>query len=258
MPRIHAFEFNDINACPAFIRDSVVEILGRGLQALDFGAIVSPAFLSFLARSKSKKVLDLASGTGVPARLICETLEKSAPAFVMSDLFPNIPSLELAVARQPDHLSFNPDPVDASAVSTNIDHDARTVFTAFHHFSPDAARDLIADAVAQDKALFLYEGFTRNLGRILTTMPAMGPCVWLNPWYTKKDRLAKVIFTYLIPLIPMVSMWDAIVSVLRVYSRDELMEMVADFDHYTWHYEEVPYGWGGLGVVFHGIPKSRA
>jgi hypothetical protein len=259
MGRIHAFEFNDVAACPAFVRDSVVEILGHGLTALDFGGVIAPSFSRFVQQARVSAVLDLASGTGVPARLICDALGEAAPSFWLSDIYPNAPALREAVAAHPAKLEACMTPVDATAVPRDVAHDARTIINAFHHFRPALAHAVLADAIAQRKAVFIYEGFPRQLRRLAATMPAMGPCVWLNPFRSRRARLLKGLFTYLLPVIPLVSLWDAVVSVLRIYSEPELRALAeaAGGSDYHWAYQEVPYLNGAQAVVFTGIPKER-
>lgn len=258
MGRVHAFEFNDLQVCPQFVRDSVVEILGEGLQALDFGSVIGPPFRQFARRANVEAVLDLASGTGVPARLLCDWLGDEAPRFVLSDLHVNGPALIEQIAAHPERLSAVWEPMDASSVPAAVEHGARTIINAFHHFEPHLAQAILSDAVAQQKAVFIYEGFPRNLLRLLPTMPAMGPCVWLNPTRTRRDRALKAVFTYLLPIIPLVSLWDASVSVLRVYSERELMAFAHRAGgNYEWQYREIDYAMGGKGVVFTGIPMGE-
>jgi hypothetical protein len=259
MGRIHAFEFNDVAACPEFVRDSVVEILGHGLTALDFGEVIAPTFSRFVQQAQVSAVLDLASGTGVPARLICDALGEAAPRFLLSDLFPNVPALRAAVAAHPTKLEACMTPVDATAVHADVAHDARTIINAFHHLRPSLAHAVLADAIAQRKAVFVYESFPPKLRRLAATLPALAPGVWLNPLRSRRAPALKGLFTYLLPLIPAVSLWDAVVSVLRIYSEPELraMAQAAGGRDYHWSYQEVPYLRGAQAVVFIGIPKER-
>ena len=259
MPRIHAFEFNDVAACPEFVRDSVVEILGHGLTALDFGGVIAPAFMRFVQQAQVSAVLDIASGTGVPARLICDALGEAAPSFWLSDLFPNAPALREAVAAHPSKLEACLTPVDATAVPEGVTHDARTVINAFHHFRPSLAHAVLADAIAQRKAVFIYESFPPKLRRLVATLPALAPGVWLNPLRARRAPALKKLFTYLLPVIPLVSLWDAVVSVLRIYSEPELRALAhaAGGSDYHWAYQEVPYLNGARAVVFTGIPQER-
>jgi hypothetical protein len=260
MKRQHLFEFHERGECPRFIRDSVVETLGTGLRWLGMGDVAGPAFARFCRRARCTRALDLCSGSGAPAALLVEWLEahgEPVPRLLLSDLFPNEAALAAACARHPTHLAAAGAPVDATKVPAQLEHDARLVINAFHHFAPAEAARIVADAVAARKSLFIYEGFPRDLRRFLPTGPAMLPALFLNPLFTRRQRAAKALFTYLLPVIPAIATWDGVVSVLRIHDEAGLRAMTRPEDDYDWSYEEVAYGRGGRAVVFSGVPRER-
>jgi hypothetical protein len=260
MRRIQLFEFHERMECPKFVRDSVVETLGQGLRRLDMVAALGPAFSAFRRQSRCERVLDLCSGSGAPTSLLLDWLRERGnplPRFVLSDLLPNEGALSAAAARHPGHVAVARSPVDATQVPEDVEHDARTIINAFHHFSPAQAAHIVADAVAQRKALFIYEGFPRDVSRFLPTGPAMFPGLLFNPITAREQRLAKAFFTYVLPIIPIVAAWDGLVSVLRIHSEDELRAMAGCADDYRWDYAEIPYARGCRAVVFSGIPHER-
>jgi hypothetical protein len=72
----------------------------------------------------------------------------------------------------------------------------------------------------------------------------------------RSDRLAKAALTYLTPLALGISAWDGIVSTLRVYSEDELREMVAPLgDAFEWEYGTYRFAPFGKGTYFFGAPR---
>ncbi len=261
MKRRHLFEFNERPECPGFIRDSVTETLGNGLRWGRMGDVVGPAFAAFCREANVHRVLDLCSGTGEPARILIDWLVakgEPVPQFVLSDLFPHTDAFEEACEAHPGVVSAEMTPVDATAVPADIEHDARVIINSLHHFRPDMAARILADAVATRRPVFVYEGFPRNLARLAPTSPAMLPALWANPIIARRQRLPKALLTYVLPVIPAVAMWDACVSVMRIHSEDELRGMVAPFGAgYTWTYAEAPYPFGGRGVFFTGIPNDR-
>lgn len=56
--------------------------------------------------------------------------------------------------------------------------------------------------------------------------------------------LSRFLFTYLIPLVPLATIWDGMVSFLRVYSQEELKELVASLQSqdYTWEVGQASTG----------------
>ncbi|MCA9674823.1 MAG: hypothetical protein H6709_12150 [Kofleriaceae bacterium] len=262
MRRLHLFEFNERPECPAFIRDSVTETLGTGLRWGRMGDIVGPELARFCRDAGVRRILDLCSGTGEPVRLLVEWLARHGepvPEFVLSDLFPHHAAFAAARAAHPGVITTEDEPVSATAVPATIAHDARVIINSLHHFRPEVVAQILGDAVAARRAVFVYEGFPRNLARLAPTSPTMLPALLANPLLARRQRAAKALLTYVVPVIPAVAMWDACVSVLRVHSEAELRALVAPFGAgYAWSYREVPYPLGGRGVFFTGIPTGAA
>jgi hypothetical protein len=63
------------------------------------------------------------------------------------------------------------------------------------------------------------------------------PIVFLlfTPFF-KPFRISRIIFTYLIPIIPFCTVWDGVVSITRLYSPATLLKMANEVDSetYTW------------------------
>lgn len=260
MARLHAFEWNDMEAAPRWLRDSIVEILGRGLRWGRIYVPVAPLFARFLERANARSVLDLASGSGEPCRILLDALARSGtapPRFVVSDLFPNEAALRAVAEKHPGQIEVVTESVDATDVPARFDQPARTIITAFHHFTPDLARRIFADCVAKKRAIFILEPGGRKLRLVLSVLPSMIVATFANPLLAKRQRLAKIVFTYLIPLIPLAGLWDAIVSALRVHTEDELRAMVAPLGGgYTWEYHVVPFRPFGRATIFLGLPPA--
>lgn len=260
MQRAHLFEFNERPGVPAFIRETIVETLGTGLRWSGMGEIAGPAFAEFAAAAGASRVVDLCSGTGVPVSLLIRWLEAEGlgvPAFQLTDLFPHLEATAIVAAAHPGVEAID-QPLDATAVPPELEHDARTLFNAFHHFPPEVARRILADAVEQERAIFVYEGFPRNPLRLTPTMPYMAASMMTHPLRTKEQRLPKALLTWLLPIIPAAGLWDAFASSMRVHDEDDLRAMVEPLNPaYRWEYREIPYSVGGLATAFWGIPPGH-
>jgi hypothetical protein len=121
----------------------------------------------------------------------------------------------------------------------------RTIFSAFHHFGPDDAKRILADAVKSGRPVGIFEGGERAvldmLGVIITTPLSF---FFFTP-FMRPRKLSRFIFTYLIPLIPITTIWDGIVSMFRMYTPDELLELAHSADtenKYEWSAGRLPHG----------------
>ena len=256
MRRIQAFEFNDTALFPRFLRESIVETLGLGLRWGRIYDAVSPLFASFIERAHVRSVLDIGTGTGEPASILVGALERAglkAPRFVLSDLFPNLTALARVAARHPGQIEFVRTPVDATNVPPEVDQPARMVISAFHHFPPELARKLLADSVAKGRPIFILEAFPRQLRRLVSILPVMAAAIFVNPFVSGHDRLLKILFTFVIPVIPLAGFSDAVVSILRIHSEGELRALAESLGgSFAWEYHEVPFFPFGRAAVFLG------
>lgn len=261
LPRVQAFEFNDLSAMPSAVRDSVVESLSRTLRwGHVLREMVGP-FQRFLDASGATEVLDLCAGAAGPATILASEMRRAGqrpPRFLMTDLFPRLDVWEAARAEHPEDIDFVPEPVDATRIPEGLARGrARTIINAFHHFSPDVAQALLADAVRGSAGVFVSEGFERNPARFLLSIAPMGiPALLLNPILAPRERLAKAALTWLTPLALGISAWDGLVSTLRVYTREELFAMVAPLgDTFRWEYGHYRFAPFGKGTYFFGVPR---
>lgn len=70
-------------------------------------------------------------------------------------------------------------------------------------------------------------------------------------------KITQLLFTYIIPVFPLLILWDALVSNLRTYSPEELRSMLEDLNDESYHWElgklNVPGVLNGLPYLI-GIP----
>jgi len=259
--RAHLFEWNDLPWIPAAIRDSIVESLGRTLAwGRMMGGLVAP-FRDFLDRAGTRDVLDLCAGAGAPAAILGAEFRRAGqppPRFVLTDLFPRLPAWERLRRVDPESIAFHPDPVDATAIPAALTEGrARVVINALHHFPPHLARGILGDAIAKRAPIFVSEAFDRNPLHFAAFAPVGIPAALANPILSPERRLQKVLYTWLTPTVLAASVWDGIVSTLRIYQERDLREMVAGAgDSYEWTWGSYRYPPFGTGHYFHGVPRS--
>lgn len=266
MERIQAFEFHERAECPGFIRESIVEALGNGLRWRGVYDLVAPALADFCARARCAEILDLCSGSGEPAAALLEACDRqglASPRFVLSDLYPNAAALAQVAARHPRRVEWVGAPVDATEVPEEADRAGRTIVNAFHHFPPPIARRILRDAVVKRRAIFIVEAFPgRDLLGLASVYPGLVAGALASPFLARRDRLLKLLATYVAPVVPVLGTWDALVSNLRVHGERELGAMVRGLGGaYAWQYRELPLAPFGRAVVFSGVPprgKPRA
>lgn len=260
LPRAQLFEWNDTSWAPAALRDTIVESLSRTLAwGRMLEGLVGP-FEAFLAASGATEVLDLCAGAAGPAEALAAEITRAGrtpPHFVLTDLYPQPDAWRAAQRAHPGIIDFEPAPVDATAVPPTLGEGrARVVINAMHHFPPPLATAILRDAVHSSRGVFVAEAFSRNPLQFANFGPAGIPALLANPLLSKRDRLAKMVLTWLTPVALAASVWDGLVSTLRVYTEEELRAMVAPFGAgFRWSYGTYAYPPAGTGYFFYGVPR---
>jgi hypothetical protein len=162
----------------------------------------------------------------------------------------------LARDAHPDAIDFEPVSVDATCIPRELAQGrARSIINVLHHFPRELAAAVFEDAVRSSRGVFVAEGFERNPLMFANFAVAGLPALLANPLLSPKDRLAKAALTWFTPAALAISMWDGLVSTMRVWSEEELREMVAPFGaRWRWEYGTYDYAPFGKGYYFYGVP----
>lgn len=128
------------------------------------------------------------------------------------------------------------------------------MFTSFHHFSPEDARAVLQDAVNAGEGIGIFEITSRTpaaIGRVFAWVLFL----FLGTPWVRPFRWTRLLWTYLIPIIPSVLIFDGIVSCLRTYRANELQEIVSRLPSYGWDISEVAGSvWGPRITCLIGYP----
>lgn len=260
LPRLQLFEFNDAPWAPAVLRETLVESLSRTLRwghMLD--GLVAP-LARCLQQAGTSKVLDLCSGAGAPADVLCTAMVRRSHDvyFLMSDLYPAIAEWEaLRVANK--RLSFVPEPLDATRIPPELGAGrVRLIVNALHHFPPHVAREVLRGACENAPGLFIAEGLVRNPLSFAAMAPVGLLALLSSPVLAKDKLLARAAMTWLSPIALAASVWDGTVSSMRTYLPEELREMTSGIEGWTWTSGEYGHSRGlGSGSWFSGT-RNRA
>ena len=236
MPRLHLFEIHDYRWCPPSLRDALTDFLQFTINLGRSYAAIVPMLRDAVARAGATRVVDLCSGAGGPWR----TLGHEIPVpVVLTDKFPNRATTK---------------PVDATAVPADL-LGFRTLFTSFHHFRPAEARAILADAVRQGQGIGVFE-ISRRAPREIAVVALTWLAVIAFVPFIRLFRWSRLAWTYLPPVLPLVGLFDGVVSCLRTYSPRELRDLLRGLDTYEWQVGETRSPWSPLAVTYLvGVPK---
>jgi hypothetical protein len=237
---------------PAVWRDLLTDFLSFYAAVFKPYACVAPVLAEALEREGTAKIVDLCSGAGRPLLSLVPALQRLGSRdleVILTDKYPNLEAFESADVAGAN-VTYLEAPIDAADVPASL-KGFRTLFTSFHHFRPHAARAILVNAVDNGEGVGIFEYTERNW--LIWGLPTLliPLFVWLCTPFIRPFRWHRLVWTYLIPIVPIVAMWDGFVSNLRTYSVRELhhlVEKVAD-DPYEWKIGKVR-SLGGSRVTY--------
>ena len=253
MKRFHLFEWEDLPWFPNVLRENMMDYLRFMITKLGIYEPVVPLIQEALEKSGETQLLDLCSGGGGGIEKLQQQLSKvmgkNIP-FTLTDLYPNISAWQ-EIQRETNHaISFIPEPVNATQVPENLTG-MRTIFSSFHHFKPEQAQAILQDAVNKGKPIGIFEGAGKQYHELLLAGLVFPTLMFGIIPFIRPFKLSRLFFTYIIPAIPLFTLWDGTVSVLRMYTPKMLSEMTQKLQgpEYVWKTGSAKH-WAGAKVIY--------
>lgn len=237
MKRLHLFEIHDQDWCPRTIRDAETDYLQFIIAATKSYAPTVPMLATTLQRTGTRHVLDLCSGAAGPWLWLHPVLAERgvSVSICLTDKYPNMEAFERSNRLTHQAISYHPHPVDATRVPGELPG-FRTMFSAFHHFRPEQACAVVADAVHKRQGIAVFEGTQRSALALLLMLLVPLMVLLMTP-FIRPFRWSRLLWTYLIPLVPLVTLFDGLVSCVRTYSVEELRGLTARLDTNDYHWD---------------------
>lgn len=205
-------------------------------QVLSPARVVAQLLIRELGSSLSQYTfVDFCAGAGGPTPSIerevnghLRSKNEKPVDFVLTDIHPNVASWD-NFAKKNDHITYVAESVDASKAPPSLTERGdgkklmRLFNLAFHHFDDNLATDIFRDAIKTNQAFAIFELQDRSFNSFVATSLLPFGVILAAPFYAIKWRSpATFIFTWLIPIIPPVLVFDGWVSSLRTREPDEL------------------------------------
>ncbi len=260
MKRFQAIEFEDYDWFPTTLRNFMTDVYHQNMIQFKLYNCIAPLLKSAMLKSGHNTIIDLCSGGSGPLAQIQQALSDldHEVTVTLSDKYPNIPAFKRMQQETVGKVGFHAKPVDATDVPEAIEG-FRTIFSAFHHFPPQLATQILQDTVNKRASIGIFELSNRTPSAFLQVMlggpigqifmaPRMKPFSWL-----------RLLLTY-IPVIPLLCIWDGTGSNLRAYDPAELMELVSrveNHENYDWQSGIQKGDMAGIKITYLiGTPKA--
>lgn len=257
MGRIHLFELEDQRWFPSFLRNYGTDFLQFLSNKTKLYKPVIPILTKGLKQSNTNQIVDLGSGGGGGLLWLNDELKKEIPdlKFLLTDYYPNIDAFKYTKQKS-SNFDFVQESVDARKVSNDL-KGLRTLLLTFHHFKPEDAIKILQNAVDSGNSIAIFEAQERSFASILAMIFSPISVLLTTP-FIRPFRIGRILFTYIIPIIPLFVLWDGLVSSFRTYSIKEMKNLVKQVNNnetYHWEMQKVKSG-PGVIIYMLGIKKE--
>lgn len=267
MKRIQLFEFEDFKWFPSIWRSTMTKLIVVLHKLTGTKEVLGDLLTNIRQKNHFSRIVDMGSGSGGAMPMVVEYLNKqgseSPVELLLTDLHPNPQFIEKFNGEQQANMSYSPTSLDASNLS-QAPEGIKTMINSFHHMPPPLARKILATAQENKQAILIYE-MTENkiptivwalflpLGLIIVALMAIVLVPFVKP-LSWKD----ILFTWLIPVVPIFYAWDGQASMPRMYTFDDIQShlLPEKVEHYTWEMAQGKKKNGkNLGYYILGLPE---
>lgn len=238
MKRFQLIEIEDQDWLPISVRDALTDYFQFIINFTQPYASIIPQLRRALEKTNARQIIDLCSGGAGPWLSLHSVLQESTSISVLlTDKFPNLQAFQYTSSASRGALEFVAESVDATDVPDEM-IGFRTLFTSFHHFRPAQARAILADAVKKRQGIGVFESSYRSILLILMMFGTPLAVLIFTP-FIRPFRWSRLLWTYVVPLVPLIMLFDGIVSCLRTYTPAELRALTTGLSSETQYRWEI-------------------
>lgn len=268
MKRIELFEFEDFSWFPEVIRTSMTNLIVVFHKMMGTSEVVSNLILDLKQKNNFDQITDLGSGSGGPMLEVIQQVNNNQKVdkvkLILTDLHPNPEFVKKINNLKLENVTYH----DQSVNATNIDAapaGLKTMIASFHHMNPTIAKKILNSAQTNREPILIFELAKNNIPTLLwwLLLPISLPILILMSavmtLFVRPLTFKQILFTYLIPIIPLAYAWDGQASLIRTYTFDDVKSLIGetDDDDYYWEIDDAKKANGKkLGYYIMGYPKK--
>lgn len=267
MKRIQLFEFEDFNWFPSWLRVCMTNLIVILQRMIGVPEVLAALIGNVLKRKNISQIVDLGSGSGGAMPDVMASLHKieelKKVSLIMTDLYPSQEMLKKFNSNEPVDLKYHETSVDATNIAT-APEGLKTMVNCFHHMPPKKAKEILASAQRANQPLLIYEMGENNIPLLIwwlllpiSLVILIIMVLFMTP-FVKPLTWRQIVFTYLIPIIPICYAWDGQASLPRMYTLNDLDVLLEGLgsENYTWEKGQAKKKNGKkVGTYLLGLPN---
>lgn len=129
---------------------------------------------------------------------------------------------------------------------------------AFHQLRAEEALGLLNRMAEQKQPIAIVEGNNDSLWQVFGMVVIVPLTVLFTAPFVQPFRWGRLVFTYLIPILPLVTFLDGFLALFKLYAPADLNELTAQIhvEGYSWRSGKLDNGRGGKIIFLLGWPEA--
>jgi hypothetical protein len=148
-----------------------------------------------------------------------------------------------------------------SVDSTNFSASEKGLYLSvntFHQFNIQEAKAILTEVSHKRYPIVVVEGNNDSLWQVFGMTVIVPLTVLLTAPFVKPFRFERLIFTYIIPVLPIVTFLDGFLALFKLYPPSDLNELTSSIkaENYYWRSGKMDNGRGGKIIYLIGYPQE--
>ena len=133
-----------------------------------------------------------------------------------------------------------------------------TFINSFHQLDEKKATYYLTQIAVSGNSVAVLEGNNDSLWQVVGMTIFVPLTVIISAPFVQPFRITRLIFTYLIPILPVITMLDGFLALFKLYNPNDLNELVSTIPvkSYVWKSEKADNGRGGKIIYLMGYPGN--
>jgi hypothetical protein len=213
------FEFNDSPWLNWWFRQTLFEIMEVcNTRFRRFDKEVASQSLEIATANHLTTIVEMGAGHAPVTRALTELKESDGITLTPCDLLPQQAVYADLEARFPGKVQPRYDSVDLTRVNDWPPGTLLVVASSFHHIPFTSRRQAIRVLTQSADRVAVFEPIKRSASSMALTLTAVVPCLLLPLVLIRRPGFVRRVVTcWLVPIVPLMFLWDAMVSCLRCW-----------------------------------------
>lgn len=127
---------------------------------------------------------------------------------------------------------------------------------SFHQLNVKQAKEILSQIVNSKNPIIIVEGNNDSLWQVVGMTVFVPLTTLLTAPFVKPFRLTRLLFTYIIPVLPLIITIDGCIALLKLYNPKDLLELTSSINapNYKWKADKNDNGRGGKIIYLTGKP----